>query len=152
MVLSGTQYFFGNAPTAASGTPGSVCYNTSTVEITINNALTCTVSSLLWKLPDYILLTNKTAFDKLRPVEFSYRDQPDRRRWGFIAEEVAQVDRRLADGYDKTGTPRSLDQNAILALTVKEVQQLKALVTERFENEKTINRHRPIRSHRPRAN
>jgi hypothetical protein len=116
--------------TNAAGTPGSLCYNTSTFEMTKNNALTCTVSSLLFKMPDYTPLDDTKAFDKLRPVEFRYIDHPDRQRWGFIAEEVAEVDSRLADGYDEKGRPRSLDQNAILALTVKEIQGLKAVVAD----------------------
>jgi hypothetical protein len=114
--------------TNAAGTPGSICYNTSTFEMTKNNALTCTVSSRDYKtnITDMAL----SPFDKLRPVQFAYRDQPLRSRWGFIAEEAGAADRRFADGYDAKGIPRSLDQNAILAATVKEVQQLKARIKE----------------------
>lgn len=111
--------------TTATGTPGSLCYNTSTFEVLKNNALTCTVSSRTQKLDIADLSANLSLFDKLRPVEFAYKDQPKRTRWGFIAEEVGLVDPKLADGYDALGNPHSLDQNGILALTVKEVQDLK---------------------------
>lgn len=115
--------------TNAAGTPGSVCYNTSTFELTKNNALTCTVSSRDYK-QNISAFPKRSAFDRLRPVTFAYRDQPNRQRWGFIAEEAAQADRRFADGYDANGIPRSLDQNAILAALVSEVQHLKARVAE----------------------
>ncbi len=125
--------------TDATGTPGSLCYNTSTFEMYKNNALTCTVSTLLYK-KNVINLPSFSAFDKLRPVQFAYRDQPDRSRWGFIAEEVAAADPKLADGYDDKGRPRSLDQNAILALTVGALKDLKIRV-EALEKENARLRH-----------
>ena len=33
----------------------------------------------------------------IQPYEFSYRDDPTRMRWGFIAEDMAAVNRRLGD-------------------------------------------------------
>jgi hypothetical protein len=107
---------------ASTGTPDSVCLNTNTV--TRNAALTCTVSSRDYKTAIHDFGTDPTTLLMgLRPVEFAYKDHPERIRWGFIAEEAASVNRRLADGFDPTGTARSLDQNAILALLVKAAQK-----------------------------
>lgn len=114
--------------TNAAGTPGSLCYNTSTFEVTKNNALTCTVSYRAAK--DNIFGMSNGALarvNRLRPVKFAYRDHLDRQRWGFIAEEVAAVDPKLADAY-VNGEPKSLDQNAILALLTKATQELSAKV------------------------
>lgn len=109
--------------TAASGTPSSICRNAN--EVTVNAALTCTVSSRDYKHD--IAALNVPASDLLRtiePVSFIYNDNVERPRWGFIAEDLAVVDRRLADGWDANGVPRSIDQNAILALAIKGWQQL----------------------------
>lgn len=109
---------------SATGTPDSVCLNTNTV--VRNSALTCTVSSRQYKT--YIAnlrSTNATVMlMRLRPSQFAYKDHSDRLRWGFISEEVAKVDPKLADAYDKDGIPRSLDQNALFALAVKTIQEL----------------------------
>lgn len=130
MAVSATQgVTWSTGLTNAAGTPGSLCYNTATFEMTKNNALTCTVSSRDFK-QDIFSLPATSAFDKLRPVQFAYRDKTTRQRWGFIAEEAAAADPKLGDAYDAQGIARSLDQNAILALTVKEVQELKKTVQE----------------------
>ena len=116
--------------TNAAGTPGSLCYNTTTFEVTKNNALTCTVSNPMFKSGIAPFAGNALSLiDRLHPIRFAYRDHPDRGRWGFSSTQVASVDRRLADGYNAAGEPMSLDQNAILALTVKAVQELKAQVS-----------------------
>lgn len=111
--------------TDASGTPGSLCYNTSTFAMLKNNALTCTVSSRLFKkgirsFKDGAL----PIINKLRPVRFAYKDQEDRERLGFIAEELAKVDIRLADNFTSSGRAMSIDQNAILGLVVEAIQEL----------------------------
>ena len=87
-----------------------------------NAALTCTVSNEFVKtafapLPD-------ADFMALRPMQFEYISAPGRTRWGFGAMQVASVNPALADGWRSDGLPWSLDQNAILALTVKTVQEL----------------------------
>jgi hypothetical protein len=114
---------------AASGTPDSLCISTNTV--VRNAALTCTVSSILFKMRVSPLEVSATSLlTALRPTEFAYKDNPDRLRWGFIAEQVSQVDRRLGDGFTPSGDPRSLDQNAILALLVKGFQELNSRISK----------------------
>lgn len=111
--------------TAASGTPSSICQNSATKEITVNAALTCTVSSLAFK-HDFESIQEEALLlvMAMRPGSFFYNDSP-RQRLGFAAEYMAAVDYRLGDGWDR-GRPRSIDQNAILAVVVKALQELKA--------------------------
>ena len=111
--------------TASSGTPNSLCINASTKEMTENAALTCTVSSRDYKTNiGPLVASDPTALLMgLKPSIFAYKDNPERDRWGFIAEEVANVDHKLGDGYDATGVARSLDQNAILALAIQVIQK-----------------------------
>ena len=108
---------------SASGTPSSLCLNSTTV--VVNAALTCTVSSRDYKtaIADLAVSDPVAMLMQLDPVQFAYTDQPGRLRWGFIAEEVGAVDPKLADAYDSQDIPRSLDQNAILALAVKTIQE-----------------------------
>lgn len=110
--------------TNAAGTPGSICYNTATFELTKNNALTCTVSSRLFKKGVSSFKIALPILNKLRAVQFAYKDQPNRKRLGFIAEELAKVDRRLADNFDEKGRAFSIDQNALLSLAVEAIQEL----------------------------
>lgn len=111
--------------TAASGTPSSICQNAATKEITVNAALTCTVSGRQFKHD--INPIEVSALDLIRGIEpssFIYNDSTIP-RWGFIAEQVASVDRKFGDGWDGDA-PKSIDQNAILAVVVKALQELKA--------------------------
>ena len=107
---------------SATGTPDSVCLNTNTLKR--NAALTCTVSSRNEKtsIESLPVISAVEMVDKLRPVEFAYRDYPGRMRYGLIAEEVADVDPKLADGWSANG-PRSLDQNALISLLIKAAQE-----------------------------
>lgn len=111
--------------TAASGTPTSICRNAN--EITVNAALTCTVSSLDFK-NDFMVINGEALpmVMAMQPGSFAYKDHPERQRFGFAAEYMAAVDRRFGDGWDKDDHPRSIDQNAILAVAVKALQELKA--------------------------
>lgn len=123
-VLNTTGKLFFTGLTASSGTPNSVCINSSTKEVTENGALTCTTSSRAFKTRIAPLAFSATnMLMALNPAQFAYRDQTDRLRWGFIAEEVSAVDKRFGDAFDKGGVPRSLDQNAILAVAVKTIQE-----------------------------
>lgn len=105
---------------SATGTPNALCLNGTTV--TVNAALTCTVSNELAKNHFVALQAGTKEFMAILPAQFEYNDIPGRIRWGFGAMQVAGVNRALADGWKADGMPWSLDQNAILALTVKQLQ------------------------------
>ena len=113
--------------TTSSGTPNSVCINSTTKEITENAALTCTVSDEEQKSP--LKALDFSALDmisEIKPSSFSYNDQPDRLRYGFGAQSLQAVDPRLADGYDKDGIARSIDLPALTAINTKAIQELAA--------------------------
>ncbi|MGH8712163.1 MAG: tail fiber domain-containing protein, partial [Burkholderiales bacterium] len=124
--------------TDATGTPGSICYDTSTFEMTKNNALTCTVSDAREKKDIYSLsglqISGLNLIDKMKPAEFSMLKEPDnRRRWGFIAQDLREADKRLADGYGPNYSDDgslTIDQTAILAVAVKAIQEQSQLITK----------------------
>lgn len=119
-----TSKMFGNGWTTAAGTPGSVCYVTTTGEITKNNALTCTVSDRDQK--EGIVSLDFNASDmllKLDPVLFAYKDAPDRERYGLIAQDVQAVDPKLGDAY-RDGEARSLDIPALLSVVIKAIKEI----------------------------
>jgi hypothetical protein len=128
MELVGT--LFAHSLTASAGTPSSVCQNATTKEITVNAALTCTVSARDQK-------ANIKGFDlnaldmvmQLKPSTFFYKDDLARDRLGFIADEVQAVDPRLGDAY-KDGEARSIDLPALTALNTKAIQELYAMTGE----------------------
>lgn len=77
-----------------------------------------------------------STFMKLRPRFWSSRlhegdlggdDDPNARHYGFIAEEVAEVDRRFVH-VDAEGLPAAINWFSILTLMVAEVQDLRKQV------------------------
>ncbi len=127
--LSVVGTVFAHTLTTAAGTPSSICMNATTKEITVNAALTCTVSDEEQKSP-----LNKLDFSalemvmKLQPSSFTYNDRPDRLRYGFGAQSLQKIDPRLGDAYDKDGIARSIDLPALIALNTKAIQELNTKV------------------------
>lgn len=114
--------------TAASGTPNSICQNSATKEITVNAALTCTVSSARFKTHIAPFQRSATSMiAAIQPDVFTYKDRPDRPRLGLIAENLALVDRRLSE-WDAEGRPNSIDFSAMIALLVKANQEQQAQI------------------------
>jgi hypothetical protein len=123
-----TSPIFAAALTAASGTPNSICQNDTTKEVTVNAALTCTVSSR--KQKKQIAVYKGSALQvvsQLIPRQFVYKDNVKRQRVGFVAEELYSVSPMLADGY-KDGQPTSIDQNALIATLTKAVQEQQEMI------------------------
>lgn len=121
---------FASALTTAAGTPNSICQNDATKEITVNAALTCTVSSSRYK--ENIRHLDVDALRlvmALKPAAFAYKDRPARDRAGFIAEDVSAVDKRLAE-FDDKGRPNSIDLPALVSLLTKAVQEQQAQIGE----------------------
>lgn len=116
---------------ATGGTNQDVCINTSGILINETTG-TCVVSSERFKnniVP--LKIEGLPNILKLKPVEYSYNeddvsDYKDR-QYGFTAEAVAKVDPHFAK-YGTDGLPRTLDDRALLAASVKAIQELKAEV------------------------
>lgn len=121
--VTGTVGFDGL--TAAFGTVQGICYETATKEIVVNSLASCVTSSKRWKTDiDYSDTPDLQTFMQLKPVTFTRIDS-HLKQIGFIAEDIAALDPRLA-GYDGQGLPSSIDDTGILAITVKAVQQQQA--------------------------
>lgn len=119
---------FASGLTAAGGTPSSVCMNAATKEITVNAALTCTVSSARFK--NTIAPLDVPALElvaKIEPDTFYYNDRPDRPRIGLVAENLAAVDPRLSE-WDAQGRPNSIDFPAMFGLLTRAMQEQQAQI------------------------
>lgn len=106
---------------AATGTPNSLCLNGTTV--TVNAALTCTVSSRDQK--DNIEPFSGDGLKMvamMEPDKFVYRDNYNRNRLGFMADDLAKIDPRLAE-WNADGKPSSIDFPAMMAVLTKALQE-----------------------------
>jgi hypothetical protein len=83
---------------------------------------------------EYIYQDTLPTINKLKPVKFEFKNNPNVTRHGFIAQDVLPVkpDLVLGDGDTETGT-YGLDYDGILALTVKALQEANAKI-EQLEN------------------
>lgn len=128
-LTAGTAVTFSSLTTAA-GTPSSICQNAATKEITVNAALTCTVSSRDYKAA--IEAFNGRGLQlvmAMRPTTFYYTDNFERPRIGLIAEDLNAVDPRLSE-HTAEGKPNSIDFPAVMASLVDAVQQQQAQINE----------------------
>lgn len=121
--VTGTVALDGLSSGAGAGT---LCLSSSK-EVVYSNGATCTVSSGRFK---HDIATSTTGLDfvnKLRPVTFFYNDDigVPGEQYGFIAEEVEQLDPKLVV-HDKDNKPFSVryeNMTAILAKAIQEQQQ-----------------------------
>lgn len=74
---------------------------------------------------------------KLKPRQFIWNnDMGGERDWGFVAEEVASVDKQLARYDSETGELQDVDERALIAVLVKAVQEQQEInedLAERIE-------------------
>jgi hypothetical protein len=80
--------------------------------------------------------------DDFNPVQFKYNEvllnhheDDDRIHYGFIAEELEKVNPDLVV-YNEEGQPDAVDYQSIIALCVKEIQELKKEIRELKEKNK----------------
>lgn len=113
---------------ATGGTNQDLCIVAATNDVVNETTGTCIVSSRRWKhdIQD-LAVSGLDLVRKLTPRSFK-RDgddvsvNPDKIRYGFIAEESAEVDPHLVN-YGEDGLPRNLDDHAYIALLVDAVQE-----------------------------
>ena len=96
--------------------------NTGTGQVTVD------ASSQRYKYDIQDANINSEVIDNLRPVTFKWKVN-DRQDLGFIAEEVNEH-LPIAVNKNQTGDPESLQDRALIALLVKEVQKLRQEVNE----------------------
>ena len=112
-----------------------VCYNAGLIEY---DASTCTLSLAKYKQHIAPLRGALEEIMRLKPVQYQYR--PEMKKGaalhvGFIAEDVAKVDPRIAAYTDK-GVLESVDYEHITALDTKAIQEMQGeIVSLRHEVE-----------------
>ncbi len=74
----------------------------------------------------------------LQPVSFIYNDGDGRTRYGFIAEDTANVDAHLAT-YNASGTVSGIDDRSILAILVNAIKDLWSKVLALIESDEAQN-------------
>jgi hypothetical protein len=83
---------------------------------------------------EYIYEDASTTINKLKPVKFEFKDYPNVKRHGFIAQDVLPIKPELVLGDgDKPDGTYGLDYDGILALTVKALQEAN-IKTKQLEN------------------
>lgn len=110
-----------NLTAATGGTNQDLCITTAN-DVVNETTGTCIVSSRKVKhdIRD-LAVSGIELIKKLTPRIFK-RNGEDVDRYGFIAEEVAEVDSQLAT-YGTDGEPRGLDDHALIATLVQSVKE-----------------------------
>jgi endosialidase-like protein len=113
---------------------GSLCLD-SNKQVVYNSGSDNCLSSMRATKHDITLLSlnDLGIIDALQPVSFVYNQGDGRVRYGFIAEDTANVDAHLAT-YDASGTVSGIDDRSIIAVLVSAVKALAATVTSFAEN------------------
>jgi len=119
--VTGTVGFGGL--TSAIGA-GSLCLD-SNKQVVYNSASDACLSSTRITKHDItkLDLSGISLINKLEPSSFVYNQGDGRTRYGFMAEDTALVDDRLATHNEK-GDITGIDDRAILSVAVKAVQEL----------------------------
>lgn len=117
----------------AANTTDYVCYNTTTGELDNSNAA-CTISSRRFKTQIRALINSGLEeVLKMKPVSFRYKkgynDNGAKVNVGFIAEDVAKIDKRLVE-YDEQKLPYSFDYMNYTAVLTSGIQELYAKFQE----------------------
>ena len=108
--------------TAATGTPNSVCINSSTKEIVENSTTSCLVSSVRYKYDVTPQASPWSILAFLHPVQYKYNGQTQE-RVGLVAEDVMRVDPRLVS-LDSGGLPHAVRYEELVSVLVKAIQEL----------------------------
>ncbi|MBI4086996.1 tail fiber domain-containing protein, partial [Candidatus Kaiserbacteria bacterium] len=122
---------------------GSLCLD-SNKQVVYNSASDACLSSTRDTKKDIETLSfgtaSTTALDviaELDPVSFIYKQGDGRTRYGFIAEDTADVDDILAT-HNEAGAITGIDDRAILSVVVKAVQEMWSQVQAYFVRTETL--------------
>lgn len=110
---------------SSAGTTGTVCWATSTGNLTVDTTTTCLLSSLRFK--KNIIPMNDALSDimKMKPITFVYKDKAmgTDRLSGLIAEDVLPIDRTLVE-LDKDGKAYKIRYEGLSAKNTRAIQQI----------------------------
>lgn len=102
------------------------CTTAGTLSADVSGNIICTPSSERFKNNINDLENSLSNIMALRPVSYNFNpdmNMGNRTYFGFISEEAADVVSEFAS-HDRDGNPYGLDTNAILAGTVKAIQEM----------------------------
>lgn len=120
--------------TGATGA-GSLCLDSNN-EVVFNSGTDACLPSLRETKHDIATL-DLAALDvvnALDPVSFVYNQGDGRTRYGFIAEDTADIDVLLAT-YDSEGTISGIDDRSMIAVVVSAMQEMWEQVQANFERD-----------------
>ena len=112
--------------TYMAGISGSIISSGTNVVVNANGQLGTLPSSRRYKEAIKDMGNSSTALMRLRPVSFRYKNQPDGKEYGLIAEEVADVYPEAVVYRD--GEPDAVQYHKINALLLNEVQKQHARI------------------------
>lgn len=124
-----TGLFITTLATSGSGLT-YLCYTNG--QAVISDSSVCVVSSRRFKENEHPLADGLDLVMKLKPVSFTYKNEfanranLGRQQVGLIAEDVAEVDKRLVDFESDGTTPHSVYYLQLTAVLTKAVQQQEA--------------------------
>jgi hypothetical protein len=121
-------------PGIASGsgaTTGTVCWTTTTGNLTVNATVACLASTRRIKEHIHTLDEGLETIMALRPVRYhlkaAWNPTGEGEQLGLIAEEVIAVEPRLAT-VDETGEPSAVRYQQLTAVLVKAIQEQQAQI------------------------
>ena len=110
-----------NGLTNAPATASSICIDATTNEIYDNAASSCLVSARRYKHDIIDQGSAMSTVMSLRPRLYK-ANSDNTEHYGFIAEEVEEVDKRFVD-YNKDGTTQSVRYQEMVSLLTKGMQE-----------------------------
>ncbi len=134
-----------NIASSSAPATGSLCWTTSTGNVTVDTTLACLSSTL--KIKEYVEPI-KSGLDEvmaLRPISYNLKDEynPEHlgRQVGFIAEEVNKVDERLV-GLNSNGEIQGVRYMQLTSILTKAIQEQQAEILELKRRLKRVENHR----------
>ena len=126
---SSGHWFMPNLATSSAAQTGTVCSGTSG-QLTVDTTTTCLASTRKIKKNIDPLDVGLAEVLQLQPISYDLRqDRGEGRQVGLIAEDVAQVDKRLVAMDDK-GEPRAVRYQQLTAVLIKAIQEQQAEIKE----------------------
>ena len=119
---------------ATGGTNNDVCIVSATKELVEETTGVCVVSSRRYKHDiETLTISGLSTISKMRAVSYSPNDDDvadyGDTQYGFIAEELADIDPRLVK-YGLDGLPRTLDDRALMSVMLKAIQEQQVQIEE----------------------
>lgn len=104
---------------------GTVCWTTSTGNLTVDTTTTCLLSSLRYKKDIKPIGESLSKVMAIKPITFVYKDKAmgTDRLSGVIAEDVYSIDKTLVE-LDETNKPYKVRYEGLTVLNTKAIQEL----------------------------